>query len=77
VIANRLLCNCKELHEVESMAEARKTTAAEERDLIGSAERGEWVSVGDIEVRRAFWREVAKRSAVISPLVGEKAISTS
>jgi hypothetical protein len=42
VIANRLLCNRKELHEVESMAEAGKTTAGEERDLIDSAERGEW-----------------------------------
>jgi hypothetical protein len=71
------LCNCKELHEVESMAEAGKMTAVEERDLIESTERGEWVSVGDIEVRRAFWREAAKRSAAISPLAGEKAISTS
>ncbi len=33
---------------------------AEERDLIESSERGEWVSVGDIEERRAFWQQVAK-----------------
>ena len=33
---------------------------AEERDLIESSERGEWVSVGDIEARRAFWKEAAK-----------------
>jgi predicted DNA binding CopG/RHH family protein len=42
------------------MAEAGKTTAGEERDLIDSAERGEWVSVGDVEARREFWREAAK-----------------
>ncbi len=33
---------------------------AEERDLIESSERGEWVSVGDIEEQRAFWQQVAK-----------------
>jgi predicted DNA binding CopG/RHH family protein len=32
----------------------------EERDLTESTERGEWVSVGDIEARRNFWREVAR-----------------
>lgn len=32
----------------------------EERDLIESTERGEWTSVGDIEARRAFWKEAAK-----------------
>ncbi len=33
---------------------------AEERDMIESSERGEWASVGDIETRRAFWKEAAK-----------------
>ena len=32
----------------------------DERDLIESSERGEWVSVGNIEERRALWQEVAK-----------------
>jgi predicted DNA binding CopG/RHH family protein len=39
-----------------------KISDAEERDLIESSERGEWVSVGDIEERRAFWQKVAKRA---------------
>jgi hypothetical protein len=77
VIAIHLWCSCKEPHEVESIADIRKTTAAEERDLNESTECGEWVSVVDIEARRAFWREAAKGGAVISPLAGEKAISTS
>ena len=33
---------------------------SEERELSESTERGEWVSVGDIEARRDFWREVAR-----------------
>ncbi|MEJ6784364.1 CopG family antitoxin [Aminobacter sp. Piv2-1] len=40
--------------------DGKKITSAEERDLIDSAERGEWVSTGDVEARRAFWREAAK-----------------
>ncbi|MEO5322405.1 DNA-binding protein [Mesorhizobium sp. CC13] len=40
--------------------DGKKITSAEERDLIDSAERGEWVSTGEIEARRAFWREAAK-----------------
>lgn len=36
-----------------------RITDAEERDLVESTERGEWVSVGNIEERREFWREVA------------------
>lgn len=39
-----------------------KITDEEERDLIESTERGEWVPVGDIEERRAFWKEVARRT---------------
>jgi predicted DNA binding CopG/RHH family protein len=35
-------------------------TEAEERELIESSERGEWVSVGDIEARRTFWQEAAR-----------------
>lgn len=38
----------------------KKISDAEERDLIETTERGEWASVGDIEARRAFWREAAK-----------------
>jgi len=37
-------------------------TPEEERDLIDSTERGEWVSVGDIEERRAFWQAAARRT---------------
>lgn len=43
------------------MARDRSTISPdEERDMIESAERDEWRSVGDIEERRAFWREAAK-----------------
>jgi len=35
-------------------------SANHERDLIDSTEGGEWVSVGDIEARRTFWREAAR-----------------
>lgn len=34
----------------------------EERDLIESTERGEWVSVGDIEAQRAFWQKAAQEA---------------
>ena len=42
--------------------ERKKAVASteEERDVIDSTERGEWVSVGDIEARRAFWQAAAK-----------------
>ena len=33
---------------------------AEEQELIESSERGEWVSVGNIEAQRAFWRKAAR-----------------
>lgn len=32
----------------------------EERDLIESTERGEWVSVGNLKERRAFWQDAAR-----------------
>jgi predicted DNA binding CopG/RHH family protein len=35
-------------------------SAAEEQELIESSERGEWVSVGNIEAQRALWREAAQ-----------------
>jgi predicted DNA binding CopG/RHH family protein len=38
------------------------TSGTEERDLIESSERGEWMSVGGIEAQRAFWQEAAKRA---------------
>lgn len=34
----------------------------EERDIVASTERGEWISVGDIDSRREFWRAAAKGS---------------
>jgi predicted DNA binding CopG/RHH family protein len=37
-------------------------TPEEERDLIESTERGEWVSVGNIEARRAHWQQVARNT---------------
>lgn len=40
----------------------RKITEVEERDLIESTERGEWVSVGNIEEQRAFWKKAARRT---------------
>lgn len=33
-------------------------SAEEERDLIESTERGEWKSIGDVDERRKFWRDV-------------------
>lgn len=38
----------------------RDLTEEEERDLIESTERGEWVSVGNIEEQRAFWMQAAR-----------------
>ena len=40
--------------------EKNRTSDAEERDLIESSERGEWVSVGNIDEQRAFWKQAAK-----------------
>ena len=40
--------------------EKNRTSDAEERDLIESSERGEWVSVGKIDEQRAFWKKAAK-----------------
>jgi predicted DNA binding CopG/RHH family protein len=37
-------------------------TPEEERDLIESTERGEWVSVGNIEAQRVHWQKVAKQT---------------
>lgn len=39
-------------------------TDEEERDLIESSERGEWVSVGNIEERRTLWQDVAKAEQI-------------
>lgn len=36
-------------------------TPEEERDLIESTERGEWVSVGNIEEQRRYWQEHARK----------------
>ncbi len=40
----------------------RDLTEAEERALIESSERGEWVSVGNIEEQRAFWKQAARQT---------------
>lgn len=40
----------------------RKMTAKEERELIESSERGEWISTGNIEEQRKFWQEAARRT---------------
>jgi predicted DNA binding CopG/RHH family protein len=32
-----------------------------EREIIESTEAGDWVSVGNIEDRREFWRQAARR----------------
>ena len=37
-------------------------TQEEEDDLIASTERGEWVSVGDIEERREYWKKLAENT---------------
>jgi len=38
----------------------RDISADEERDLVDSTERGEWVSVGLTEERRDFWKSAAR-----------------
>ena len=40
----------------------RDVTPEEERDLIESSERDEWVSVGNIEQQRQFWAEIARNT---------------
>ena len=35
---------------------------AEEDELIASSERGEWVSVGNIDERRKYWEQVARNT---------------
>ena len=52
-----MLCS---LHCLVKEMGGKKITSAEEPELIDSAERGEWVSTGDVEARRAFWQEAAK-----------------
>ena len=42
------------------MAGKHRITDKEERELIESSERGEWVPVGNIEEQREFWKAVAK-----------------
>ncbi len=37
-------------------------TQEEEEDLIASSERGEWVSVGNIEERRDYWKKLAENT---------------
>jgi hypothetical protein len=34
----------------------------EENELIANSERGEWVSVGNIEERRAYWEQAAQNT---------------
>jgi hypothetical protein len=34
----------------------------EENELIANSERGEWVSVGNIEERRAYWEQDAQNT---------------
>jgi len=40
----------------------RDITPEEERDLIESSERDEWVSVGNIEQQRQFWAGIARNT---------------
>ncbi len=42
------------------MTGERLGSKAEEQDLVDSTERGEWVSVGDIDGRREAWRVAAR-----------------
>ena len=37
-------------------------TDEEEAELIASTERGEWVSVGNIDERREYWRKLAENT---------------
>ena len=44
------------------MEKSKHRLDAEERDMIESTERGEWISVGDLETRRAFWQKAAQEA---------------
>jgi predicted DNA binding CopG/RHH family protein len=35
---------------------------AEESELVASTERGEWVSVGNLEERREYWQKIAENT---------------
>jgi predicted DNA binding CopG/RHH family protein len=37
-------------------------TQEEEDELIASTERGEWVSVGNIDERREYWKQLAENT---------------
>ena len=43
-------------------AEIPMITDEEEAELIASSERGEWVSVGNIEEQRDYWRKLAENT---------------
>lgn len=42
------------------MTAERTISNTEEQDLAASAERGEWVTVGDVDSRRELWRAAAR-----------------
>jgi predicted DNA binding CopG/RHH family protein len=44
------------------MKKAPYTTPQEERELMALSEEDGWVSVPDIEERRAFWQAAARRT---------------
>ncbi|WP_274626674.1 WYL domain-containing protein [Arvimicrobium flavum] len=44
------------------MASGIQLTPEEERDLIESTERGEWRSLGNLDQRKAFWRNSVERT---------------
>ncbi len=51
-----------------------------EKDMIASTERGEWVSVGDLPTRAAFWKNAATETLSgarkrISILIPERDLS--
>jgi predicted DNA binding CopG/RHH family protein len=44
------------------MTKTQKISEAEEREIMALSDEEGWVSVGDIEERRKFWQEAAKRA---------------
>ena len=44
------------------MDKKRELSEKEEQEIIALSEEDGWVSVGDIETQRAFWRDVASQT---------------
>lgn len=46
----------------QGRADIPMITDEEEAELIASTERGEWVSVGNVEEQREYWKKLAENT---------------